>query len=62
MVSQDPPLNRLVPNLPTLNVVSNDAQCSQRSHGKEKYVLILGHEPKGQGFLETFSRDEITDR
>lgn len=60
MVSKDPPLNRLVPNLPTLNVVSNDAQCSQRSHVKEKYVLILGHRPKGQGFL--ISQDEITDR
>ena len=62
MVSQDTMLNKLVPNLLTLNVVSNDAQCSHRSHGKEKYVLILGHVPKGQGFLETFSRDEVTDR
>ena len=60
VVSQDPMLNRLVPNLLMLNVVSNDAQCSHRSHGKENYILILGHVPKGQGFLETSSRDEIT--
>ena len=60
VVSQDPMLNRLVPNLLTLNVVSNDAQCSHRSRGKENYILILGHVPKGQGFLEPLSRDEIT--
>ena len=61
MVSQDPMLKRLVPNLLMLNVFSNDMECWHRSHGKENYVLILGHIPKGQGSLETFSRDEITD-
>ena len=61
MASQDPKRNRLAPNLLTLNVVSNDAECWHRSHGKENDILILGHVPKGQEFLETFSRDEITD-
>ena len=61
VVSQDPMLNRLVPNLLTLNAVSNDAECRHRSRGKENYVLILEHVPKGQGFLKTFCRDEITD-
>ena len=54
-------LKRLVPNLLMLNVVSNDVECWHRSHGKGNYVLILGHVPKGQGSLETFSKDEIAD-
>ena len=61
MGSQDPMLNRLVPNLLMLNVISNDAECRHRSHGKDNYVLILGHVPKGQEFLETIMKSLIDD-
>ena len=52
MVSQDPMLKRLVPNLLMLNGFSNDVECWHRSHGKENYVLISGHVPKGKDLLK----------
>ena len=57
MVSQDPMINRFVPNILRLNVSSEAAAWKvHASYGKQNYGLLSGELPKGQGFVGTFSR------